>query len=80
MIILKLNEDKNSLNEKIFSLKYMKVLHPEEALKELGLKEQQIKFTSTLEISDSTPIDNERFLDSIKELIQQSVLFAFFYF
>jgi hypothetical protein len=56
--------------------KYMKVLHPEEAIKELGLKEQQIKFTSELDINGpgyvmTSPADFEKMLDNIKELIQK---------
>jgi hypothetical protein len=48
-------------------------LHPEEAIKELGFNEQQIKFTSNLEIKNSKIIDNKNLLDDIKVMIEKLV-------
>lgn len=49
----------------------MKVLHPEEAIKELGLTEQQIKFTSTIEIKNPSVAENKKLLEDILDSIQK---------
>jgi hypothetical protein len=46
-------------------------LHPEEAIQELGFNEQQIKFTSNLEIKNRKIIENINLLSDIKNLIEK---------
>lgn len=49
--------------------KCVKVVHPKEAINQIGLTQQQIKFTSVLKLKN--PSSNENLIDTIQNLIQK---------
>jgi len=51
----------------------LKVVHPEEAIKELGLQEQKIVFNSNIEIKNKEILDNTNFIKDLSAKIQKEL-------